>query len=81
MAGEQCDADLTHEERLSLIEEAIMTPRRISSDGIDATSRSAEDLIRLLNYTASSRRNGLWACTRHQIRPPDALGTNRGSLP
>lgn len=72
----------TFEAHLNTIEDQITSPRRVSADGIDASTRSAEDIIRLANYTRSSKRlgYGLKACIHQQIRPPDAHGQNWGSV-
>lgn len=81
MTVPNCDIPLTFSERLDEIEDEIANPRRVSEDGVDATARSAEEIIRLASYTASSRRmaRGLGACINQTIRPPDGTGSNRGS--
>ena len=74
-----CEERQTFDERMEYIEDEAQGPRRVLEDGVDVSARSAEDIIRLSNYAASSRRlgaYGLRACVRQQIRPPDATGAN-----
>jgi len=76
------EARRTFVEHIEAIEDEIDTPRSVSEDGITVTTRSAEDIIRMANYTRSSHRMryGLGACINQQIRPPDALGQNTATL-
>ena len=45
MTNPNCDEEVTFSDRLDELEDEISSPRRVSEDGIDATSRSAEEMI------------------------------------
>ncbi len=68
----------TFSEHLEGLEDGIDSPKRVVVDGVDATVRTADEMIKLAQFTRSSRlmKYGLGACVLQQAVPPNALGSN-----